>query len=185
MVGNRVFGHALILCICTALLMAPWGSLEVKTPESEDVATPVLSAAKAHSRTALAAKRSLALDLPSEQPSAQLVHGWQGKVAIGQVAIPFWLIIVSLSLGSVTAIGNLLSWTRLSSVVTFACFGFAAACSLVANIDFAYHGALGTGSLLAIACALVGLSISPSDEPIEEIEIHQMTQERRQLRSAA
>lgn len=181
MVGNRIFGHALILCIATALLLAPWGSLDIETSASADAALPKASVAKADPRSSVLDKQSLALDLPT----AELVHGWQGKVAIGQVAIPFWLILVILSLGSVTAIGNLLCWTRLSSVVTFACFGFAAACSLVANIDFAYHGALGTGSVLAIVCALVGLSISPSDEPVEEIEVHSMTHERRQWRSAA
>jgi hypothetical protein len=67
----------------------------------------------------------------------------------------------------------------------FACFGFTAACALVAAIQHALLGNVGTGSVLAIACALTGLLLSPADEVNEKAEVEPVVERRRQFRSAA
>jgi hypothetical protein len=178
MVGNRVFGHSLVICIAVALLLSPWGSIDKQVPEPAERLPSTVTSPKASMLSAAALPSVVAED-------QELILGWQGNVAIGGLMVPYWMLVVSLLLGSVIAIMNSVGWTNLPSVVSFACFGLTAACSLVATIDFAYHGAIGAGCLLAIACALVGIAISPADEPVRVPKIHQANQERRQFRSAA
>ncbi len=172
MVGNRVFGHSLILCMAIALLLTPWGSLP---PDDFTLAKP---------------DQSRVIEAPQRFADFQdanriLVNGWNGNVAIGQVMIPYWAIVACLGLGSLIASLNWLKFTQLSSVLTFAIFGMAAACSLVATIHFAIAGEVGTGSVLAITCALAGLALSPSDSPAEQPVIHRFETVQNQKRSAA
>ncbi len=192
MVGNRVFGHSLILCVAAALFFAPWG---VRRPESEskeslpsqpvDLRTNDVGLSKS-----LADVDPLAASTNSQASSEKsklldTVNGLEGHVALGQVHVGYWMITLCIMLGSIIATFNLLNWTRLSSVLTFACFGMAAACTLVAIIDFSLRGAVGAGCVLSMLCSLAGLALSPTDEPTAEPVIHQMDQERRQSRSAA
>ncbi len=160
MVGNRVFGHALILCMAVALLMTPWGSL----PSNDPTIVPAVQ------NNALAASLRFA---EADQPQTQLVSGWNGNVAISRALIPYWAIVACLAMGSLVASLNWLRVTQLSSVITFALFGMAAACSLVSIIHLAIAGEVGTGSVLAITCALAGLAMSPSDPPAAAPVIHQ------------
>ncbi|MCC6508807.1 MAG: hypothetical protein IT423_06850, partial [Pirellulaceae bacterium] len=156
MVGNRVFGHSLILCMAAALLFAPWGTLYPANHPTE--ANADTTSAVPSGMRAVASGLSSGIRLDKTQPNQQsnqrgvLVHGLQGHIAIGKVRIDYWMIVLLLAMGSVVASLNLLSWTRLSSLVTFALFGMAAACSLVAIIHFTYHGEVGTGSVLAMTC---------------------------------
>lgn len=160
MVGNRVFGHALILCMACALLMTPWGSL----PQDDPTIMPAVK------NGALAA--SLRFGNETVAVQSALVSGWNGNVAIGRLMIPYWAIIACLAMGSLVSCLNWLRFTQLSSVVTFALFGLAAACSLVAIFHMAISGEVGTGSVLAITCALAGLAMSPSDAHAGQPVIH-------------
>lgn len=160
MVGNRVFGHALILCMAVALLLTPWGSL----PSNDPTIIPAV-----HNDALTASLRFVDID----QAQTQLVSGWNGNVAISRALIPYWAIVACLAMGSLVASLNWLRVTQLSSVITFALFGMAAACSLVSIIHLAIAGEVGTGSVLAITCALAGLAMSPNDPPAAAPVIHQ------------
>ncbi len=91
MVGNRVFGHVLILCMAFALLVTPWGSL----PKTDPTIKPAIQ------NDLL--KASLRLDVPTDPMRTQLVSGWNGNVAIGGLMIPYWAIIGCLAMGSIIA----------------------------------------------------------------------------------
>ena len=181
MAGNRVFAHALILCIASALLLAPWGTLrdDVPRPPAGPALQPIWIQADqptiATGRAPLPpsdrqhGQWQYSLQQHGEQQHGdrqdgqraaggeELVFGWQGAIALGQVRIAYWAICVCLMTGALASALNFLSWTRLPSLLIFACFGFTAACALVAAIHHALLGSVGTGSVLAIACALVGL----------------------------
>lgn len=173
MVGNRVFGHALILCMAIALLLTPWGSLPKNDPTIiPAVQNDVLSG-------------SLRLASNADESQVQMISGWNGNVALGGLLVPYWAIIACLAMGSLVASLNWLRFTQISSVVTFALFGFTAACSLVSIIHFAVAGEVGTGSVLAITCALAGLAISPSDAPTSDAVIHKFESAEQTKRKAA
>jgi hypothetical protein len=180
------------------------GWLEAKSAKSNPsarVAPSVSSAAPASSTASVRA--AVAKDRPhvsaheqTETPqTAQdtLVFGWQGSIALGKVYIAYWALCVCLMIGAVASALNFLTWTRVPSVLIFAAFGMTAASALVATVQHAFVGAVGTGSVLAIACALFGLLLSPSDEVREVTEVDAAEQpgrqpsrhSRRQLRSAA
>lgn len=172
MVGNRVFGHALILCMAIALLLTPWGSL----PSNDPTIVPAVQSDSLNASLRFA---------DAEHSETQLVSGWNGNVAISRALIPYWAIVACLALGSLIASLNWLRVTQISSVVTFALFGMTAACSLVSIIHFAIAGEVGTGSILAITCALAGLAMSPSDPPVAEAVIHKFESSEQQQRRAA
>ena len=172
MVGNRVFGHALILCMAVALLLTPWGTL----PSNDPTIIPAVQ------NDVLAASLRFA---ESDRPETQLVSGWNGHVAISRALIPYWAIVACLAMGSLIASLNWLRVTQISSVVTFTLFGLTAACSLVSIIHLAIAGEVGTGSVLAITCALAGLAMSPSDPPAAEAVIHKFESAESQKRKAA
>lgn len=173
MVGNRVFGHALILCMAVALLLTPWGSLPQDDPTIQpSVRSEVIT-------------QSLRFVEASSDAEAQLVSGWNGNVAIGRVLIPYWAIVACLALGSVVSSLNWLRFTQLSSIVTFALFGMAAACALVSIIHLAVAGQVGTGAVLAITCALAGLAMSPSDSVSARPVIHKFESALPEHRKAA
>lgn len=169
MVGNRVFGHTLILCMAAALLLTPWGSL----PPNDFTLTGSQPATESLQRFA-----------ELQDANRVLVSGWEGNVALGRIMIPYWAIVACLGMGSLIASLNWLKFTQFSSVVTFAIFGMVAACSLVAIIHFAIAGEVGTGSVLAITCALAGLAMSPSDSPAAQPVIHNFTAAQQQKRAA-
>lgn len=173
MVGNRVFGHALILCMAIALVLTPWGSL----PQDD----PTLRLA-IHSDVIT---NSLRFAESPETSSYRMVTGWNGNVALGRLLIPYWAVVACMAMGSLVSGLNWLRITQVSSVVTFTLFGLSAACSLVSIIHLAVVGEVGTGSVLAITCALAGLAMSPSDPPIQEPVIHQFDAAQSQHRSAA
>ena len=172
MVGNRVFGHALILCMAIALLLTPWGSL----PSNDPTIIPAV-----HNDSLAASLRFAETD----QGETQLVSGWNGNVAISRALIPYWAIVACLAMGSLIASLNWLRVIQISSVVTFSLFGMTAACSLVSIIHFAIAGEVGTGSVLAMTCALAGLAMSPSDPPVAEAVIHKFESAESQKRKAA
>ncbi len=144
MVGNRVFSHCVILCISLALLFAPWGTL-TQWPSAEDL---------------------LASD-GQAVPTELTIYGWQGAITLGPMKLAYWSICAFVMLGSMTSALNYLRWTSLSSIIMFTCFGMGAACSLVALIQHAMLGTIGGGSVITLACALIGLAFSPSDPPVE------------------
>ncbi len=173
MVGNRVFGHVLILCMAFALMVSPWGSL----PKTDPTIVPVVESELLDA--------SLDFPNPSDPMQTRLVSGWNGNVAIGGLLIPYWALVACLAMGSIISSLNWLRFIQLSSIVTFALFGMAAACSLVAIIHFAVAGEVGTGSVLAMTCALAGLAISPSDATEAKPMIHKFESAEESKRQAA
>jgi hypothetical protein len=99
--------------------------------------------------------------------------------------IPYWGIIACLAMGSVIASLNWLRLTQISSLVTFALFGMATACSLVATLHFVLAGQVGTGSVLAITCALAGLAMCPADPPAASMPVIHRYQSPERKREAA
>lgn len=189
MAGNRVFAHSLILCIASALLLAPWGTLrvEIPRPPAGPVLQPIWIQADQQAGPQHPSPQKL-IGRPDQQQASggeELVFGWQGAIALGQVRVAYWAICLCLMTGALASALNFLGWTRLPSLFMFACFGFTAACALVAAIQHALLGNVGTGSVLAIACALTGLLLSPADEVNESAEVEPVVERGRQFRSAA
>lgn len=185
MVGNRVFAHSLIFLIAAALLFAPWGSVRVDATRRP--ARPALEPNWIQAANAAAATSQINED-GAEAPAGarqELVFGWQGAIALGQVRVAYWMICLCLMAGALASALNYLKCTTLPAVLIFASFGFTAACSLVAVIHHALLGSVGTGSLLAIAAALVGLLMSPPDGLAETADVVRIEESPRQFRSAA
>jgi hypothetical protein len=184
MIGNRVFSHSLILCIASALVFAPWGTLSVK-PDADRV-PPAIEPVRIQGTRPLMPS-VLAADARDEAAEArqEMVFGWQGTVALGQVHVAYWAICLCLMIGALSSALNYVGWTRLPSILIFACFGMTASCSLVAVIQHGLLGTVGTGSVLALVCALIGLALSPPDEVAKRTESEAVQMPARRYRSAA
>ena len=94
-----------------------------------------------------------------------MVSGWQGQVAIGNFPVAYWGICMCLMMGALGSAFNFMSWTRVSSLLMFSLFGFAAATALVAICHHGLHGQVGAGSVIAIATALAGIANLPEELP--------------------
>ena len=184
MVGNRVFSHSLILCVASALVFAPWGTVTVQ-PSGQQAKAVIEPVRIRDAQPAKPPVFATEARREAEQARQETIFGWQGTIALGQVQIAYWTICLCLMIGALASALNFVQWTRLPSILIFACFGMTASCSLVAVIQHVLLGTVGTGAVVALACALLGLALSPPDEVHKRPKAQALQPSERRYRSAA